>query len=73
MIYSIPNKITELRLHQGYSMRRLAKKAQVSNSTISAIEKAEKTVNPYTAKRIADVLNVDITALFVLRAGECHD
>ena len=70
MIYSIPNKITETRLKQGYSMRRLAEKANVSNSTISSIEKTSKNVNPYTAKKISDILNVDISVLFVLKVDD---
>lgn len=67
MLLSKPYKIKHLRLSSGLSLRELAALSKVHYSTISAIESAEKHVNPKTAKLISNALHTKLTDLFTVQ------
>ena len=50
-------KLWELRINQGLTQRQLARKARISNTTLSKIEHGGGAMPP-TLKKIADVLGV---------------
>ncbi len=51
------DKLQELRINQGFSQRRLAELAGVSNTSVWKIEQGGG-ANPATLKKLADVLRV---------------
>jgi transcriptional regulator with XRE-family HTH domain len=51
------DKLQELRINQGFSQRRLAELAGVSNTSVWKIEQGGG-ANPATLKKLADVLGV---------------
>jgi transcriptional regulator with XRE-family HTH domain len=51
------DKLVELRINQGLSQRELAQKANVSNQSVSKLERGGR-VRPATLKKIADVFGV---------------
>jgi len=61
------NKMSELRMKMGFSMRVLAVKAKLNPVTICNIENAKSNANPKTAKIICEVLSVDFDDLFEIK------
>ena len=51
------DKLVELRINEGLSQRELAQKANVSNQSVSKLERGGR-VRPATLKKIADALGV---------------
>jgi transcriptional regulator with XRE-family HTH domain len=51
------DKLVELRINEGLSQRELAQKANVSNQSVSKLERGGR-VRPATLKKIADVFGV---------------
>lgn len=59
------NRLKEERENKGLSQEELAKKAQVSRTTISDIETEKKTVvTNKTLEKISNALNLKITDIF---------
>ena len=56
------DKLVELRINEGLSQRELAQKANVSNQSVSKLERGGR-VRPATLKKIADVFGVKPTDL----------
>jgi transcriptional regulator with XRE-family HTH domain len=54
------------RRHKGHSTRTLAEASGVSQSRISELETGPVVVKPMTAKRIADVLGLEITDIAIV-------
>ncbi|MNG29722.1 helix-turn-helix protein [compost metagenome] len=52
------------RVTKGYSQRDLARHTGLSHAYISLLERSMKSVGPSTAKRISDVLEVELEDLF---------
>lgn len=63
-IYPRANKIKMQRILSGMSMRALARKSGLNNSTISNIETHNHSVHPKSAKAICDALNAEFDELF---------
>ncbi|NBI08361.1 helix-turn-helix domain-containing protein [Senegalia massiliensis] len=59
----LANKIIKLRIKKGYSQRRLAIAAGVSNSTISRIENASSDADPETLKKLTYCLDISYEEL----------
>ena len=60
----IGKNIREVRLAKGYSQEKLARKCEISNSTLSQYENSKKTPNVITLGNIAQALNVSIDRLY---------
>lgn len=60
----IGKKINQLRLEKGYSQRKLARMAGVTNTSISAIERNKVSPAVNTLKAILQVLGSDLTTFF---------
>lgn len=60
----IGKKINQLRLAKGYSQRKLARMAGVTNTSISAIERNKVSPAVNTLKAILQVLGSDLTTFF---------
>ncbi|MHC1696005.1 MAG: helix-turn-helix domain-containing protein [Eubacteriales bacterium] len=56
--------ISVKRIEKGFSMRELARQAELNIGTISQIESKSKATAPKTAKKICDVLGVSFYDLF---------
>lgn len=52
------------RVTKGYSQRELARHSGVSHAYISLLERSIKSVGPSTAKRLSDVLEMELEELF---------
>jgi transcriptional regulator with XRE-family HTH domain len=59
-------KLWKLRVNQGLTQRQLARKAGISNATLSKIEHGRST-RPPTLKKLADVLGVEPVDLLLRR------
>ena len=59
-------KLWELRVNQGLTQRQLARKAGISNATLSKIEHG-RSARPPTLKKLADVLGVEPVDLLLRR------
>jgi transcriptional regulator with XRE-family HTH domain len=59
-------KLWKLRVNQGLTQRQLARKAGISNATLSKIEHGRST-RPPTLKKLADVLGVKSVDLLLRR------
>lgn len=55
---------TKARIVKGLSQRELAKQSGLSCSYISLLERSIKTVGPATAKKLSDLLDQPLDALF---------
>ncbi|MFH5185444.1 helix-turn-helix domain-containing protein [Paenibacillus sp. TAB 01] len=55
---------TRARIVKGLSQRELAKRSGLSSSYISLLERSVKTVGPATAKKLSDLLDQPVDALF---------
>ena len=60
------DKLWKLRVNQGLTQRELARKARISNSTLSKIEHGGGAMPP-TLKKLADVLGVEPVDLLLRR------
>ncbi|QJQ94458.1 MULTISPECIES: cupin domain-containing protein [Halomonadaceae] len=65
--FDVGNRLKQLRLSRGLSQRELAKRAGVTNSTISLIEQNSVSPSVSSLKKILDALPVSISEFF---AGE---
>lgn len=65
--FDVGGRLRQLRLARGLSQRALAKRAEVTNSTISLIEQNSVSPSVSSLKKILDALPVSISAFF---AGE---
>lgn len=63
-IIVIDNKISELRLKKGWSIRDLATSARISFSGLSKVENGITSPRPKNAKAIADALEVEFDVIF---------
>jgi DNA-binding Xre family transcriptional regulator len=59
-------KLWKLRVNQGFTQRELARKAGISNATLSKIEHG-RSPRPPTLKKLADVLGVEPVDLLLRR------
>jgi transcriptional regulator with XRE-family HTH domain len=59
-------KVWKLRVNQGLTQRQLARKAGISNATLSKIEHG-RSARPPTLKKLADVLGVKPVDLLLRR------
>jgi transcriptional regulator with XRE-family HTH domain len=59
-------KVWKLRVNQGFTQRQLARKAGISNATLSKIEHG-RSARPPTLKKLADVLGVKPVDLLLRR------
>jgi putative transcriptional regulator len=57
---------TKARIVKGFSQRELARRAGISHSYISLLERAVKSVGPATAKRLSDLLGRPVEDLFLI-------
>lgn len=62
--YELPERLNYLRQLRGLTQARLAKKAQVSQSTVAQIEKGKKDPSISTLKKIAKALDVELAIFF---------
>ncbi|MGM0915508.1 MAG: cupin domain-containing protein [Pseudomonadota bacterium] len=67
--FEVGGRLRQLRLARGLSQRELAKRAGVTNSTISLIEQNSVSPSVSSLKKILDALPVSISAFF---AGDEH-
>ncbi|MBB3188921.1 cupin domain-containing protein [Halomonas cerina] len=65
--FDVGGRLRQLRLARGLSQRELAKRARVTNSTVSLIEQNSVSPSVSSLKKILDALPVSISAFF---AGE---
>jgi DNA-binding XRE family transcriptional regulator len=61
---NIGQRIKRFRIREGLSLRSLAEKADLSANTISLIERGENSPNVSSLHRLAEALDVPITAFF---------
>jgi transcriptional regulator with XRE-family HTH domain len=64
MEMNVGQRIKMFRVRQGFSLRSLAEKAGLSANTISLIERGENSPNVSSLHRLAEALEVPITAFF---------
>lgn len=66
-IIAKPDYFARTRIMKGLSQRELARKAGLSHTYISMLERSLKTVGPRSAKKLSDVLEVPMEELFILK------
>lgn len=64
MPISKPDRIKEIRIKQGYSIRAISLKAGLNYATVAYLEKAPRSVAPRTAKKLCDALEVPFDEVF---------
>lgn len=67
------NQIALMRMKQGLTLRQLGAMADLSASSIAAIEKGVSLPRPGTAKRLCDALGVAFEDLFSIESDERGD
>lgn len=61
------NKLKKIREEKGFSQEELSKRANVSRTTISALENKKKlVVNNITLEKIANALNLRVSDIFFI-------
>lgn len=61
------NKLKKIREEKGFSQEELSKRANVSRTTISALENKRKlVVNNITLEKIANALNLRVSDIFFI-------
>lgn len=68
--YNLPERIVYFRKQRGYTQAELAKRANVSQSTIAQIESNDKDPSVETLKKLSKALDVHIAILFA--ADDVH-
>ena len=66
----IGSRIKELRRLKGYTQAELAELTDISTNYVGYIERGERTVSLQTLERLAHVLGVEVSTLFLFRARE---
>ena len=66
MPISKPDRIKEIRIKQGYSIRAISLKAGLSYSTVAYLEKKPRAVAPRTAKLLCDALDIPFDEAFTI-------
>ncbi|MDD3229403.1 MAG: helix-turn-helix transcriptional regulator [Oscillospiraceae bacterium] len=66
MPISKPDRIKEIRIKQGYSIRAISLKAGLNYATVSYLEKTPRSVAPRTAKMLCDALGVPFDEVFTI-------
>jgi transcriptional regulator with XRE-family HTH domain len=66
----VATQIQKIRVNEGFSIRGLAEKAGVSANAVSLIERGTNSPTVATLRRLADALEVPITAFFQPQAQE---
>lgn len=67
------NRILQLRKQYGYSQGKLAKLAGVTRQTINAIENAKYSPSLELAFTLANLLNVTVDELFIMKGVDKND
>ena len=62
--YALPDRLKYMRERRNYTQSTLAKKANVSQSTIAQIESGKKDPSIATVKKIASALGIHLAVLF---------
>lgn len=62
--------LTEMRLTKGYSQRKLAQLAGITNTTVNGIENGKSSPSVNTLERILLMLDCDLASFFVMYNGE---
>jgi putative transcriptional regulator len=62
-----PEVFAKARIVRGLTQRELARQAGLSHSYISLLERSVKPVGPATAKRLSDLLHLQMEELFDIR------
>ncbi|PZE20932.1 helix-turn-helix domain-containing protein [Paenibacillus xerothermodurans] len=60
------NAFVKARIVKGMSQRELAKQSGLSPSYISLLERSVKTVGPATAKKLSELLDQPLEAIFMI-------
>jgi ribosome-binding protein aMBF1 (putative translation factor) len=63
------SRITEERLARGWSRAKLAREAEVHESTIYYIERDQRSARPETVKKLADALGISLRDLVIVPAS----
>ena len=67
-IFAKSEVFARTRILKGLSQRELARKAGLSHSYISLLERSEKSVGPAVAKTLSEVLDKSMEELFTIRS-----
>lgn len=69
-IIAKPDYFARQRIMKGLSQRELARKAGLSHTYISMLERSLKTVGPRSAKKLSDALEVPMEELFIIKSED---
>src|SRR5512140_1809857 len=64
MAVRVGERVRDLRLEQGISLRDLSKRSGLAPNTISSLERGKTTAQLHTFARVADALEVELFDLF---------
>jgi len=66
-IIAIKEVFIRTRITHGFSQRELARRAKLSHSYVSLIERGDKAIGPASAKRLSEALQIPMDQLFQIR------